>query len=308
MDNQVGKMKCFHPQTINDNVVSCGRCYACKKNRISGWVCRLERHSRHAESAIFVTLTYADGQATKTNNNLLTLDYTHIQHYFKTLRNLHNADYKKRIKCAHANNRKKNPAIGGAIADIKRPKKFSYYVAGEYGTKGLRPHYHIILFNAKHELIPLAWSIGDKARRHPRGHVHTGNITGGAIRYTLKYISKPSRLPLFQGDDRTPEFSHMSQGIGKSYITEKIIAWHKADLLNRYYVPNAGGVQTTMPRYYAEKIYTLAERMLIAEHLEKQQSDNFYKAILKDESVIHSVFLIHKNLEAKAFQKIEHKL
>lgn len=315
MDNPAGKMKCFHPQTINDNVVACGRCYACKKNRVNGWVCRLERHSRHAQSAVFVTLTYAEGQCSTiksekpegNNYDQLTLNYKHIQHYFKTLRNLTNADYKKRYRQWQKDTRK----IGRNAIKPERPEKFSYYVAGEYGSKNKtspRPHYHIILFNANIKCIPLAWSIGDKARRISRGNVHQGTITGGAIRYTLKYISKPSRLPLFQGDRRTPEFSHMSKGIGKNYITKQIIAWHKADILNRYYVPNAGGVQTTMPRYYAEKIYTLAERMEIAEHLERQQSENFYRAILANESIIHTVYLIHKNQEAKAFLQKQYTL
>jgi len=293
-------MKCFHPQTINDNVVSCGRCPACKQNRINGWVCRLERHARHAESAHFITLTYADGQCTKTPNGLLTLDYTHIQHFFKTLRNLQNADYKKR-SAEFKRHTKRNP--GNNFRPPEKPKKFSYYVAGEYGSKTNRPHYHLIMFDAKLELIHKSWYIGNQGRRIPRGNVHSGNITGGSIRYTLKYISKPSRLPLFYGDDRKPESSHMSKGIGKDYITKQIIQWHKADLLNRYYVPNAGGVQTTMPRYYADKIYTLAEKIQIAEYLERKQSENFFVEILKDESIIRGMLLIQKNIERKAFEQ-----
>jgi len=301
MVHPVGKMKCFHPQKINDNIVSCGRCQACKINRINGWVCRLERHARHVESATFLTLTYAEGQATLTNNKLLTLNYSHVQHFFKSLRNITNAEYKKQ-KQWNRKNGKPDPA---------RPKAFSYYVAGEYGTKNRaspRPHYHIILFNAQKQYIHRAWSTGDYFRRTPRGNIHQGTISGASIRYTLKYISKPSRLPLFHGDDRTPEFSHMSQGIGKTYLTPAIVAWHKADLLNRYYVPNAGGVQTTMPRYYADKIYSLAEKMQISEHLEKIQSENFYKLILQDEIIISQYLTAIKDIEQKAFIPKNHRL
>lgn len=293
MELPAGNMKCFHPQTINDNKVSCGRCPACKQNRINGWVCRIERHARHQESAHFLTLTYADGQCSKTKKGLLTLDYKHVQHFFKTLRNLQNADYKKQCKQAK---KYRQPTPKRTI------KRFSYYVAGEYGSQTNRPHYHIIMFNASLKLISRAWGTNDHGRWIPRGNIHSGNITGGSIRYTLKYISKPSRLPLFEGDDRTPEFSHMSQGIGKDYLTPAIIKWHRADLLNRYYVPNAGGVQTTMPRYYANKIYTDSERLTIAEHLEKQQADKFYKLILQDESIIQQLLASQKRTELKAFQ------
>lgn len=306
MEHQVGKMaKCFHPQTFNDNVVSCGRCPACKQNRINGWVCRLERHARHQASSLFVTLTYADGKATRTKNGLLTLDYEHVQHFFKSLRNIQNADYKREVKRYNANKRAKQKKF---LSVPRRPPKFTYYVAGEYGTRKLRPHYHIILFNASIDAVHRAWCTGDIKRREPRGNVHSGNISGGSIRYTLKYINKPSRLPLFQGDDRVPEFSHMSQGIGKSYITPKIIAWHKADILNRYYVPNAGGVQTTMPRYYAEKIYTAAERIQIAEHLEKQSSETFYKAICNNLQLIDNVLQAQKYVEYKASFTKQYKL
>jgi len=84
-----------------------------------------------------------------------------------------------------------------------------------------------------------------------------------------------------------------------------MIAWHKADLLNRYYVPNAGGVQTTMPRYYASKIYSLAERIQIAEHLEQKSSDAFYKEVLLNEDAPRQVLIYHKYMEEKQLNHIE---
>lgn len=284
-------MKCFHPQTFNDNVVSCGRCVACRQNRINGWVVRLEKHERHQQSAHFITLTYADGMATRTKNGLLTLDKSHLTQFFKRLRNLHNADYKK--QCREAKFRK--------LPKPKRGQKITYYAAGEYGTKGSRPHYHIILFNANVNLVLAAWSTKIQSKWVPRGNIHTGDTHSGSIRYSLKYISKPSRIPLFQGDDRTPEFSNMSQGIGKAYITDAIKKWHLADLVNRYYVPGNGGVKTSMPRYYADKIYTKEQKQEIGIHLEMKTSDEFYKAMLKDTKFIDQFLYGQKYLEEKSF-------
>jgi hypothetical protein len=156
------------------------------------------------------------------------------------------------------------------------------------------------MFGASLKHIHRAWGTNNNGRWIPRGNVHTGNITGGSIRYTLKYINKSSRLPLFQGDDRTREFSHMSKGIGKNYLTKAMIAWHRADLLNRYFVPNAGGVQTTMPRYYSQRIYTEAERMKIADHLEKQASENFRLLVNQDTEIIRQYLQSIKYLEQKA--------
>lgn len=298
MEILVGNMKCFHPQVYNDNKVSCGRCQACKTNRINGWVCRLERQARYAESAHFLTLTYGENQCTLTKNKLLTLDYSHVQHFFKSLRNITNADYRRRKKLAKKY-KQEFP---------QKPTKFSYYVAGEYGSIGSRPHYHIILFDAQIEFIHRAWATGNNKRRIPRGHIHTGDTRRGSIRYSLKYISKPSRIPLFEGDDRTPEFSHMSKGIGKNYLTPQMIAWHRADLLNRFYVPCAGGIKMTMPRYYADKIYTVAERMEIAKYLEEKQSDDFYKALLINPDLPHNVLAMIKEIERKSFIPKIHQL
>lgn len=255
---------------------------------------------RDQETAHFITLTYGDGQATRTANGHLTLNYEHVQHFFKRLRQLHNGQRKK-----HLRETKRAAKQKRTIRHIfKIPKKaFNYYVAGEYGSKTRRPHYHIILFNAAIELVPRAWGTNNSGRWVARGHVHTGTITGSSIRYTLKYISKPSRLPLFEGDDRARESSHMSKGIGKNYVTKQMIAWHKADLLNRYYVPGAGGIQTTMPRYYAKKIYTDQERIFIAEHLERKMDEEFRKLLSIEDNVIRHVINARNAFEHKQFTK-----
>ena len=42
-----------------------------------------------------------------------------------------------------------------------------------------------------------------------------------------------------------------------------MIKWHKNDLTNRMYVPIKDGKKIAMPRYYKEKIYTMAEKKSI---------------------------------------------
>lgn len=137
---------------------------------------------------------------------------------------------------------------------ILNPNKIKYYIVGEYGGKTLRPHYHAIVFNAKIETYQAAWFLGQ---------IHYGSVTGASVGYTLKYISKPGRIPLHKNDDRVPEFSLMSKGLGASYITPQTKNWHHADLENRMYVNLPDGKKAGMPRYFKDKIYDEAQRSKI---------------------------------------------
>jgi len=131
-----------------------------------------------------------------------------------------------------------------------------YYAVGEYGGKTLRPHYHIILYNARVELVQGAWSLGQ---------IHYGTVEGASIGYCLKYISKPRRIPIHANDDRVPEFALISQGLGSNYLTDAMINFHGDDLLNRMYCTIEDGKKISMPRYYKDKLYSDEERRLIGE-------------------------------------------
>lgn len=47
----------------------------------------------------------------------------------------------------------------------------------------------------------------------------------------------------------------MSKGIGRNYITQETIDWHKADLCGRMYIVIEGGKKIAMPRYLRKWIY-----------------------------------------------------
>lgn len=199
------------------------------KRRVSGWSFRLMKEGERSESALFVTLTYDTEHVPITKKGYMNLSKTDLQKFFKRLRKLNDG-------------------------------KIKYYAVGEYGTGKYRPHYHIILFNANIETIERAWALDNKKI----GEIHVGQVTEASIGYTLKYVSKPKRIPLHANDDRLKEFALMSKGMGKNYLTENMVKWHKNDVINRMYVPIKDGKKISMPRYYKEKIYTIQEKKSIS--------------------------------------------
>lgn len=237
------KSKVNPNETIN---VPCGKCPACFARRTSGWSFRLLQEDKISKSSYFITLTYDTSNVPISPNGFMSLSKRDVQLFFKRLRKAH------------------------TDAGIK------YYAVGEYGGKSFRPHYHLLLFNAKIELIQPAWDLGN---------IHYGKVTGASVGYTLKYMSKVSRIPMHCNDDRVPEFGLMSKGLGANYLTDNMVKWHK-DVLNlRMYCNLPDGKKISMPRYYKDKIYTEDERSVIAfftrqkmllELEKKEQNPNYY--------------------------------
>ena len=139
------------------------------------------------------------------------------------------------------------------------PLKLKYYCAGEYGGKTFRPHYHMILFNCLDvENLRKCWI--DPKNGDSLGNIHVGSASGASAAYTAKYINKQAQIPMHANDDRVPEFSTMSKGLGSNYFQDlKLENWHKKDL-SRCYVVLEGGNRISLPRYFREKIYTDEER------------------------------------------------
>jgi hypothetical protein len=220
-----------YPIYSNDRQVPvpCGKCPACLSRRTSVWTFRLKTHAKNAISSHFITLTYDTRFVPISSRGFLTLDKRDVQLYFKRLRKLHG----------------------------KNHEPLKYYLAGEYGSKTFRPHYHIILFNANIELIHKAWD---------KGEVHIGELTEASAAYTAKYINKGKIIPMHKNDDRLPEFSLMSKKLGLNYLSEKIIRYHRTDI-ERNFITLEDGKKISMPRYFREKIWTEQERRTQADKL-----------------------------------------
>lgn len=152
-----------------------------------------------------------------------------------------------------------------------------YFAVGEYGDRYQRPHYHVILYNSDIELIQPAWALDNKKI----GEVHYGEVNEASIGYTMKYLCKPSKVPVNKYDDRTPQFKLQSTGLGKDYLTKNMINWHLEDIEGRMYCNLPGGIKTSMPRYYKERIYTEEQRKLAGEAARERMLDETRMAIDK---------------------------
>lgn len=222
--------------------VACGKCPPCKIRRVNSWVFRLQEEDKISSSAYFVTLTYEHYHVPLTESGFMTLCKRDFQLFMKRLRKLSN-------------------------------NKLRYYAVGEYGTNNWRPHYHVILFNLEgvrrlpdgsfqSDLIENAWSAVNSVGVYSSiGQIHIGEVTSDSIAYTCKYIDKPARVPVHKRDDRVPEFSLMSKGLGKSFITPAVQKFFKEDL-SRCFVIKEGGYKIALPKYFRDKLLTDAEKEL----------------------------------------------
>lgn len=226
--------RCPSPIRLKDKPFDfpCGKCYDCKARRASGWAFRLQQEDKDAETSIFLTLTYSPEHVPVSNKGRLTLQRSDVQNFMKRLRKRH---------------------IG---------PKIKYYAVGEYGSNTERPHYHLIIFNAKHDDIIASWQLGE---------VYFGNVSGASVGYVLKYLTKPSKIPKYPGDDRVKEFQLTSKGIGLSYITDNTFNWHRAYPLDRMFIPLRDGRKIAVPRYLRTRLFTSKETEALAERLKAQE-------------------------------------
>lgn len=169
-------MLCRNPYMGIRAAYPCGQCDGCMKDRNSLWQGRIILESLCHEKCCFITLTYDDEHLPPGG----TLVPEHFSGWIKRLR---------------------------ARAEVP----IRYYVAGEYGDKTDRPHYHAALFGLGPEdigIITAAWG---------HGFVHCGELTPASARYISSYVTKK----MMKADDerlngRYPEFSRKSlkPGIG----------------------------------------------------------------------------------------------
>lgn len=237
-------MQCLKSFTKKDTqeTFPCGKCPNCAARRVSGWSFRLMQQHKICDTALFLTLTYDTAKVPLSPKGYMTLNKTEYE-YVIAKKGKRKGQLKRKQISSHLQTFFKNlrkSQFGNNGGNIK------YYACGEYGSKFNRPHYHVILFNAKLELIQNAWE---------HGYIHYGmDVNEASVGYTLKYMSKPSRIPMHKNDDRIPEYAIMSKGLGKNYLTDEVI-WYHNQSHEQMVLTLPDGKLVSMPRYYKQYIY-----------------------------------------------------
>lgn len=175
-------MACYHPSRVTigrkslarvgvsvaDQVtVPCGHCLGCRTDQARSWAIRLVHEGQVLSPAWFVTMTYSPEKVPEYG----TLDPTDPTLFLKRLRGAHEG------------------------------QRISYYLAGEYGERTARPHYHAVLYGPrfldrelfthrsgapvyKSESLEVLWS---------HGLCELTGLTYAAARYVAGYVRKKVR-------------------------------------------------------------------------------------------------------------------
>ena len=204
--------------------VPCGKCIVCLSRRKSDWIFRLKQELKQSFSSYFVTLTYSPDFLPVNSFVIPVLVKSHLQKFMKVLRSRFTG------------------------ANIR------FFGVGEYGSKTLRPHYHLLLFNVPyhadlHDVIFKSWKFG---------HIQIGTVQDSSISYVCKYVLGGTLLPelstLFDEYDVPKPFMLCSRrpAIGYGYISESTIKYHH-DNSTVYTVQD--GKRVPLPRYLRRKIF-----------------------------------------------------
>lgn len=182
-----------------DFFVSCGKCLECLQRYSSDWALRCALEAKLHVDSCFLTLTYE-----KCGDTLVK---KHLQSFIKRLR--------ERIS----------------------PVKIRFFACGEYGSQGLRPHYHVIIFGWKpHDLeilstkaklycskfVESVWHGGEDISPYKQGFVSVGvDVNEVTAKYCAKYLAKFNKVK----DGCIKPFTLMSRkpGIAFASVTSELL-------------------------------------------------------------------------------------
>lgn len=230
----------------------CGQCIGCRLERSRQWMIRCEKELQLHDNSCFLTLTY---------------DPKHLPpHGF--LRHEDYQKFAKRLRMWISREVQKEAIRRGEINAPLRSVPIRYFMCGEYGSNGDRPHYHAIIFGFDppdkvrfksngqgHDLY-----VSDILRSlWPYGHHLIGAVTpqsiGYVARYSLKKVNGRDKDYHYKTDivdpatgellQRPPEYARMSL---RPAIAREWYDLYKSDMRNDSVVSQ--GRESRVPAYF----------------------------------------------------------
>lgn len=222
--------------------VPCGRCIGCRLDYSRHWAIRSMHEAKMHDKNCFVTLTF--------NNEHLPDDGSVHKSYIKS--------WLKRFRYKYGEN-------------------IRYLLCGEYGSKRMRPHYHILFFgfdfpdkyiysvrrgNIYYRSPGLEEIWRDPHATESNGFSIIGEVNFETSAYVSRYITKKifgaEAQKKYEG--REPEFQLMSRmpGLGYDFLQK-----YYTDMFNTGFVviDNLSGhkFKAPIPRYYVDKMKDINE-------------------------------------------------
>lgn len=232
--------------------IPCGSCTGCRLEYSKQWATRImmEVESRKGVDCWFLTLTYDDDHLPEQLGydvsddgeiySIVNLVPEHLTKFWKRLRK--------------------------AFPDCK----ISYFAAGEYGDKGLRPHYHACVFGlpltdlriiGRNELRQPIFSSAKLEKIWGKGFVSIGELEFESAAYVARYTMKKqkgkeakARRERFQNFNEVVDGKPIVQPFARMSLKRPIGKQYMLDNMGRF-VQNGctyirDGKKVLMPRYF----------------------------------------------------------
>lgn len=228
---------------VQELKLPCGHCEGCLLERSRQWAVRVMHEASQWENNCFITLTYKE-----------TPPWNSLRH----------SDFQKFMARLRRRRLREDDRTGKSSGPIR------FYMAGEYGTHGGRPHYHACLFNFAFEDIEFLrrTNSGSNLYRSPQleglwpyGFSSVGDVTFESAAYVARYVmkkmdkeenAKGQVIDWETGEvmPRLPEYNKMSlrPGIGANFIDK-----YRSDVFPHDYVV-VNGHKAKPPRYYFKRL------------------------------------------------------
>lgn len=209
--HEFGNVKDLDSRGSYSMLVPCGKCLGCRIDYSRDWANRMILELQDSPDAIFLTLTYNNSHLPRSSNGSPSLCKRDLQLFWKRLRK----------------------AFPG--------KKIRYFVAGEYGPKTYRPHYHAIVYGLSLQDFPDIVQHGCNELKDPyfiskileslwgNGFILFSSVTWKTCAYVARYVLKKQ----YKGDEEfdsfiEPEFCLSSRrpGIGMNRAYEMVSSGH----------------------------------------------------------------------------------
>lgn len=267
-------------------IIPCGNCIGCRLDYSREWANRGYLEAKCWDQNWFVTLTYDEDHITVLEE---TQDDQGITYW-------NEGDWNGTLVPKDLTQFMKN------LRQIMKREHYQdnirFMACGEYGSKGERPHYHIILFNCnlpmesfyEPRIINHEVYYQNKIIERSWGNKGISNISEASwnnIAYTARYITKKINgnlsESLYAEKGQTKEFFRVSRmpGIGEIYYRE-----HKDDIYknDEIIIKNKQGTISSKPPKYFDKLYEKEEPEKFKKIKERRKKQLKTNNILQDQT------------------------